>query len=236
MPRTFSRNCAPEWMRRILSFLNSPPIPSASFRALVPSSGTRLLRGEGRGSSRRGAAPDVMPLDPRLSGQLFAPSLRQLIESMVQIEAQMRRDWKRVANSRASFFLMEQNHFAIRANFIAIFGINRRDRRLSRRWEQDADVTGIYLLVRTVGPDGPIYLAWPWKMSSWPFHASSLIHAAPIKLSRDINLPLVCTYVGEYNFKWDWRATPSYFFQFVTSMTESVSCFRDKLFHYFEIL
>ena len=40
---------------------------------------------------RRGVAPDVMPLDPRLSGQLFA-FLRQLIESMVQIEAQMRPD------------------------------------------------------------------------------------------------------------------------------------------------
>lgn len=73
-------------------------------------------------------------------------------------------------------------------------------------------------------------------MSSWPFHAPSLIHAAPIKLSRDINLPLVCTYVSEYNFKWDWRAIPGYFFQFVTPMTENTSYFKDKLFRHFEIM
>lgn len=71
----------------------------------------------------------------RLSGQLFA-LLRQLIESTVQ----MWRDWKRAApiSIRVVFlffplsplFPSEQNHSAIRANFIAIFGINRRDRRL----------------------------------------------------------------------------------------------------------
>ena len=50
-----------------------------------------------------GVAPDVMSLDPRLSDQLFA-FLYQLIESIVQIETQMQRDWKQVANFRASFF------------------------------------------------------------------------------------------------------------------------------------
>lgn len=50
-----------------------------------------------------------------------------------------------------------------------------------------------------------------------------LIHAAPIKLSRDINLPLVCIYViANVAFKSDWRAIPRYFFQFVTPMTANV--------------
>jgi len=49
-------------------------------------------------------------------------------------------------------------------------------------------------------------------MSSWPFRASSLIHAVPIKLSLDINLPLVCTYVGEYNFQMELTSNPELFF------------------------
>jgi len=76
----------------------------------------------------------------------------------------------------------------------------RRDR---RRWGE-GDVTGIYLLVRTTGLDGPIYLALAMKNVQLALpraRTSSLIHAVPIKLSRDINLPLVCTHAGEYNFQ-----------------------------------
>lgn len=42
--------------------------------------------------------------------------------------------------------------------------------------------------------------------------ASSLIHVAPIKLSRDINLPLVCTYAGEYNFQMGLTSNSRLFF------------------------
>lgn len=114
--------------------------PRRSLLLFAPSSETRLLRGEGRGSFGGGKKGEVASgvqcrLILRLSGQLFA-LLRQLIESAIQ----MWRDWKRAAPiSICVFFLFfplppffpsEQNHSAIRANFIAIFGINRRDRRL----------------------------------------------------------------------------------------------------------
>jgi len=54
MPRTFSRIYDLEWMWRILSFLNFPSNPLRFFSHPHFSSGTRLLRGEGRGFLPRG--------------------------------------------------------------------------------------------------------------------------------------------------------------------------------------
>jgi hypothetical protein len=79
----------------------------------------------------------------------------------------------------------------------------------------ESDVTGIYPLVRMTSLGGSIYLALAMKNVQLALpraHTSSLIHAVPIKLSRDINLPLVCTHAAAYNFQMGLTSNSRLFF------------------------
>lgn len=129
MPRTFSRNCDLEWMWRILSFLNFPSNPRRFFSRPHSSSGTRLLRGEGRGFSPQGCSR----CDAAWSSTFW--SIVRLLAPADRIDGTNRGSnatrLKASCQFSCLFFWAKQNHFAIRANFIAIFEINRRGRRLS---------------------------------------------------------------------------------------------------------
>lgn len=140
MPRTFSRNC--ETWNGCGRYYPSSIFPSVPSPLLLPprffsrprsSSGTRLLRGEGRGSSLRG----LLSMWCRLILDFLvncSSSCASWSNRWYKSAAQMRRDWKRVANSRAPLSLSLSLFFPRRGKItspseltlLQFFGINRR--------------------------------------------------------------------------------------------------------------